>query len=282
MTPTEWTSILNNATSYHHEEAATLMATCDAALTDYTSSEANCPEVAVAAGEYSADCASCNGILSPYSFKLDTGMSEGGQQKCLNFFVGLINECTTYCTALETPAGCTPQYCTGANTPYPGCLCTGGEDDQAGCTHARMVCEMQSTATAPPPSPPPAPPALEPALDFPQTCTTFPDFNVFADIVTTVCCSEGVVCPPGGMPTACTADCATVLLPMQRKCGDFLALVGMAATVDEVIADCPAQCPAAPVDTRPAECIEADDAERCRGWGFHWDEVRKTCTAGGH
>merc|ERR1711939_629321 len=93
MRPSEWTAILNNYTTYQHD-AKFAMPKCETALTDCTSSEANCPETPVAAGEYSADCASCNGILTPYSFNLDTGMSLGGQQKCLNFFVGhMENDC---------------------------------------------------------------------------------------------------------------------------------------------------------------------------------------------
>ena len=56
----------------------------------------------------------------------------------------------------------------------------------------------------------------------------------------------------------------------------------MGATVDTVVEMCPAQCPAPVVDTRSAECIAVDDAAKCRGWGFFWDDARRTCTAGGH
>ena len=30
------------------------------------------------------------------------------------------------------------------------------------------------------------------------------------------------------------------------------------------------------------ECAASDAAELCRRWGFHWDDNRKTCVAGGH
>jgi hypothetical protein len=66
---------------------------------------------------------------------------------------------------------------------------------------------------------------------------------------------------------------------MQATCASFLALVGMAATVDAAVANCPAECPA---DTRSEECVTADREAMCREWGFHWDAARKTCTAGGH
>ena len=40
---------------------------------------------------------------------------------------------------------------------------------------------------------------------------------------------------------------------------DFLTTIGMAATVDDAVATCPAQCPVdrCPADTRSAECIAA-------------------------
>jgi hypothetical protein len=120
------------------------------------------------------------------------------------------------------------------------------------------------------------------ARDLPTSCATFPEFMTFSNIVTEVCCSAGVACPQGGLPAACTADCADVLLPMQRACAEFLVSVSMSETVDAVAATCPAIQTQCPVDTRPAGCIEADDAAKCRGWGLHWDEVQKACTPGGH
>ena len=87
MTPAEWTSTIGNFTTFN-DKAKFSMPKCETALTDYTSNDLNCPEVATAAGEYSSDCKSCNGILTPFAFNVDTGMSDGDQQKCLNFFVG--------------------------------------------------------------------------------------------------------------------------------------------------------------------------------------------------
>ena len=129
-----------------------------------------------------------------------------------------------------------------------------------------------------------APPTSDGTATLPASCASFPEFTIYSDIVNQACCSEGAACPPGSpIPTSCTADCAAVLLPMQATCANFLALVGMAATVDAAVANCPAECPA---DTRSEECVTADReavAEAlCREWGFHWDAARKTCTAGGH
>ena len=62
-------------------------------------------------------------------------------------------------------------------------------------------------------SPPPAPPA---------SCGSFPEFSVLSQAVTAACCTAGVECPPGGIPTTCTAECASVLLPMQVRTHPFL------------------------------------------------------------
>ena len=61
---------------------------------------------------------------------------------------------------------------------------------------------------------------------------------------------------------------------LQRGCADMLAANGMASIVDAAVATCPPKW--------PGLCIEQDAAELCRGWGFHWDDNRKTCTAAGH
>ena len=124
-----------------------------------------------------------------------------------------------------------------------------------------------------------APPTSDGTATLPASCASFPEFTIYSDIVNQACCSDGAACPPGGIPTSCTADCAAVLLPMQATCANFLALIGMAATVDAAVANCPAECPA---DTRSEECVTADREAMCREWGFHWDAARKTCTAGGH
>ena len=54
----------------------------------------------------------------------------------------------------------------------------------------------------------------------------------------------------------------------------MLAANAMTSIVDAAVATCPPKW--------PGLCIEQDAAELCRGWGFHWDKNRKTCTAGGH
>ena len=74
------------------------------------------------------------------------------------------------------------------------------------------------------------------------SCGSFPEFSVLSQAVTAACCTAGVECPPGGIPASCTAECASVLLPMQAACADFLGVIGMADTVAAAVATCPAQC----------------------------------------
>ena len=56
----------------------------------------------------------------------------------------------------------------------------------------------------------------------------------------------------------------------------FLTLINMAATVDDVVATCPLQCPedTRPADTRSAECIAADLADETKAALCH-SESRK-------
>ena len=49
------------------------------------------------------------------------------------------------------------------------------------------------------------------------SCGSFPEFLPLVQAVTAACCTTGVECPPGGIPTTCTAECAAVLLPMQVR-----------------------------------------------------------------
>ena len=74
------------------------------------------------------------------------------------------------------------------------------------------------------------------------SCGTFPEFLPLVQAVTAACCTAGVECPPGGIPASCTAECASVLLPMQAACADFLGVIGMAELVAAAVATCPAQC----------------------------------------
>eukprot|EP01046_Picozoa_sp_COSAG06_P040603 COSAG06_NODE_4934_length_3850_cov_14.047187_2_plen_450_part_00 len=127
------------------------------------------------------------------------------------------------------------------------------------------VCGLASAAPAEP--------------ELPTSCADFGEFSIFSDLVTATCCVAGVDCPPGGIPTSCTAACAAILLPFQQTCASFLAMIGMVDTVSQAVETCPAQCP---VDPRSAECIEEDRAALCTEWGLHWDSNAKTCTGGGH
>jgi hypothetical protein len=51
----------------------------------------------------------------------------------------------------------------------------------------------------------------------PQTCNQA-SFGVFAARVSTQCCGRTGKSCANGMPQSCSADCATVLLPMQARC----------------------------------------------------------------
>ena len=68
-------------------------------------------------------------------------------------------------------------------------------------------------------------------------CTTFPEFTEYQTAVNTACCGEGEACV-AGMPTECKVDCASALIPMQLECADFLTMIGMKSTVDQVAAMC--------------------------------------------
>ena len=93
MPASEWTDTIWNYTTYMTADARSQMAGCEMSLTDHTMREDNCPEEITAAGEYASDCQACNGILSPFSFNYDTGMPDGDQTRCLNFFVGVMEAC---------------------------------------------------------------------------------------------------------------------------------------------------------------------------------------------
>ena len=102
------------------------------------------------------------------------------------------------------------------------------------------TCGSAGSVVRPPPPPPPAPSPPVDESGLPATCASFPDFMTYSDAVTTACCSDpAVTCPPGGIPSACTAACADILLPMQSRCVDMLAAVGMTSAVDAAVATCP-------------------------------------------
>ena len=127
MTVAEWTSMISNFTSVN-DEAKFAMPKCESALTDYTADVLTCPETAEDATKYTADCNACNSAFSPFSFNFDMAMSEGAQQKCLNFFVGHIeNECggaTTTCIDEVRPS--VDGRCEGSPQVADEATCTGG------------------------------------------------------------------------------------------------------------------------------------------------------------
>ena len=62
-------------------------------------------------------------------------------------------------------------------------------------------------------------------------------------------------------------------MPTQSACSEILERNEMADVVNAAAATCP--------DQSHPQCQCPDEAELCRGWGFHWDDNRKTCV-GGH
>ena len=63
------------------------------------------------------------------------------------------------------------------------------------------------------------------APDLPTSCGSFPEFSTFSSMVNAACCSDGVECPPGGIPTSCTEACAAILIPMQQTCAGAHAIL---------------------------------------------------------
>ena len=52
------------------------------------------------------------------------------------------------------------------------------------------------------------------------------------------CCDDASAPCVAGLPTTCSDACADVLLPMQRACNDFLAMIGMQQTINTAAAMC--------------------------------------------
>ena len=75
------------------------------------------------------------------------------------------------------------------------------------------------------------PVALEP-------CTSYPEFMAYSQDVTVACCDDASAPCVAGLPTTCSDRCATVLLPMQRACNDFLGMIGMQQTINTAATMC--------------------------------------------
>lgn len=85
-----------------------------------------------------------------------------------------------------------------------------------------------------PPPPPPSPPVQLPPPPPPPPCTTNAEFMAYSQRVSDACC--GGSCGAGF--TECNDVCATILLPMQQACGDFLVTLGMQDTIDAAASLC--------------------------------------------
>jgi len=117
--------------------------------------------------------------------------------------------------------------------------------DSPGCTGElkENACSSDGTAAATPP--PPAKPAA-PSPPTSVACSDVSEFIAASDSVTVACCDEPSECQQD-MPTTCNADCAAVLLPMQRACADFMAgagaaMAGAQTLIDAAAAECPSSC----------------------------------------
>eukprot|EP01044_Picomonas_judraskeda_P001830 COSAG03_NODE_117_length_12378_cov_17.137448_4_plen_1295_part_00 len=76
------------------------------------------------------------------------------------------------------------------------------------------------------------------AQAMPTNCLSYREFIAFSDLVTNACCMAGG-CDAGDIPSTCTAQCATVLMPMQAQCGPILNTLGMTQAVNQAAALCP-------------------------------------------
>ena len=91
-------------------------------------------------------------------------------------------------------------------------------------------------ADTPDTHPAPAPPA---ATSTQRSCTTYPEFMAYSQEVTVACCGDKSRQCVAGLPTSCGDACATVLLPMQTACHNFLGTIGMQETIDLAARSCP-------------------------------------------
>jgi hypothetical protein len=71
-----------------------------------------------------------------------------------------------------------------------------------------------------------------------EPCTSYPEFMAYSQEVTLACCDDASAPCVAGLPTTCSDACADVLLPMQRACHDFLAMIGMQQTISTAAATC--------------------------------------------
>lgn len=72
-----------------------------------------------------------------------------------------------------------------------------------------------------------------------EPCTNYFEFQTnYADRVDAACCAEPSSPCVGGLPTTCSADCGTALIPMHHACYDFLGAMGMQDTVNQALAMC--------------------------------------------
>ena len=104
------------------------------------------------------------------------------------------------------------------------------------CEH--QGCSMLECCNADTPDTHPAPPPPA-ATSTQRSCTTYPEFMAYSQEVTVACCGDKSRQCVAGLPTSCSDACATVLLPMQSACHNFLGTIGMQETIDLAATSCP-------------------------------------------
>jgi hypothetical protein len=87
------------------------------------------------------------------------------------------------------------------------------------------------------------------------SCTTYPEFMSYSHEVTAACCDDDSAPCVAGLPTTCTEQCSSVLIPMQLACDDFLGVIDKQETVNAAVSTCQHS---SPVQTHQHPCMDID------------------------
>ena len=68
-------------------------------------------------------------------------------------------------------------------------------------------------------------------------CSDFVEFSSATETVTNDCCDADHQCT-AGIPSACSPECALVLIPFQDACHDYLGQIGLSSNVQAAVALC--------------------------------------------
>eukprot|EP01051_Picozoa_sp_SAG22_P009373 SAG22_NODE_778_length_7279_cov_3.312256_1_plen_670_part_00 len=109
----------------------------------------------------------------------------------------------------------------------------------AACPMSCNAC-VADAASAPSPTASPPPPS-SPSRSTNQSSCMGPElFLERSSAITEACCDDDNPCV-SGLPTACTASCAAILLPMQRDCADMIQNLQLQDTIDAAASECQQQ-----------------------------------------